>query len=132
MVADAFEKRSFFAASWSQFDECLQQLMKQGVMTKTFCIQVVVHFGDVTGFPEVHQAMYLVDQWSRRANKCFVTHTGILALIPLLQLHGTACTLFLFFFCLALHSAARNGFLLSRCLTASAGQKIITGRQCRI
>src|SRR6266581_517876 len=103
--------------------------MKQGIVAQAFCIQVIVYFGDVSGLPEMHQAMNLVDQWSRWTNKRFVAHAGILALIPLLQLHGTACTLFLLFFCLALLSVACNGFLLNWRLATSASQEIVTGRQ---
>ena len=47
-----------------EFDQGLQKVEKESVLTQSTGVQVVVHLGDITRLPEVHQTVDLVDERS--------------------------------------------------------------------
>ena len=72
VIAYALKQRPLFACFSSKLYQRLQQLMKQRVAAKPFCVEVIVNLDDIARPPEVHQSVYLIDERDRAASRRFV------------------------------------------------------------
>src|SRR5260221_2760870 len=129
MITDALSKRALFAACRRQLDQCLEQLVKEMVMSQAAPIQVLIDPGDIASTPQVHKAVNLVDKrWWRRAGS-IVAQTGTFALVPRLQSHGATRSFLQF------HSAifASLSVILLNCgLATGASQQVIAANEIGI
>src|SRR5258708_21694795 len=88
MITDALDKRALFAACRRQLDQCLEQLVKEVVMSQAAHIQVLIDPGDIASTPQVHKAVNLVDKRWWWCTRSIVAQAGTFALVPRLQAHG--------------------------------------------
>ena len=91
VVAQGFENGPFVGTGIGQLDECLEDLIEQGVALEAAGIEVVIDLDLVPGAPEVHQLVHLVDQWHGPPGRRFETEVAAPASVPGFELYlGTA------------------------------------------
>src|SRR5438067_421519 len=85
MITDALDKRALFAACRRQLDQCLEQLVKEVVMSQAAHIQVLIDSGDIARTPQVHKTVNLVDKRRWWRARSIVAQASTFALVPGLQ-----------------------------------------------
>ena len=87
MIADGFEDRCFvaLAVTIGEFDQCLDQLREERIADEPRLVQEGIDLRDITGLPELHQAMCPVDQGYWAAANSLKPEGFAFALVPATQ-----------------------------------------------
>ena len=59
MIADTLHQRPFLPTG--QFDQRLEQLVEEQISAQPAQIQVLINFTHIAAFPQMHQAVNLID-----------------------------------------------------------------------
>ena len=129
VVAEGFEKGSLVGTGAGQLDEGLEDLIKQNIALETARVEVIVDLDLVSGVPEVHELVHLVDERHGPSARRFEAEIAAPASVPGFELYpGTA-------------SAARFIHIIGRVLIVSLvagsslarlGQEIVLIHQGRV
>ncbi len=129
MITDALDKRALFAACRRQLDQCLEQLVKEVVMSQAAHIQVLIDPGDITSTPQVHKAVNLVDKRWWWCTRSIVAQAGTFSLVPGFQAHGATRSFLRFHFAIF---ASLSVILLNCGLATGASQQVIAADEIGI